>query len=143
MLKNIIGIIISYIFVFIIIGLAKLVEEKGKEASRKFIHIFLGFWWCLAMYFFDNVWFASFVPATFIIINYISIKKDVIKVMERDDNHKDGFGTVYYAISLFILTIWTFGVVKNPKIGLVRNIGNGPRGWISSSCRKKYKKQTI
>lgn len=140
MLKNIIGIIVSYIFVFIIIGLAKLVEKKGKEASRKFIHIFLGFWWCLAMYFFDNVWFAAFVPATFVVINYISVKKDVIKVMERDDKHKDGLGTVYYAISLLILAIWTFGIIKNPQIGLVRNICNGFRRWVSCSYRKKYKK---
>ena len=36
MLKNIIGIIISYIFVFAVIISAKLVEKKGKEASRKY-----------------------------------------------------------------------------------------------------------
>lgn len=143
MLKNILGIVASYIFIFIVISIAKLVEKKGKEASRKFIHIFLGFWWLIAMYFFNNVWFASFVPATFVIINYISIKKDVIKVMERDDEHKDGFGTVYYAISLLVLVIFTFEIIKNPNIGLVRNIYNGIRRRFCSNCRKKCKKQKI
>lgn len=118
MLKNIMGIIISYLFIFIIISLAKLVEKKGKEASRKFIHIFLCFWWLIAMYFFDNVWFAAFVPVTFVIINYISMKKDLIKVMERDEAHKDGFGTVYYALSLLILVIVTF-LINKPELGIV------------------------
>ena len=45
MLKNILGIVVSYIFVFGVIALSKLVEKKGKEASRKFIHITLCGWW--------------------------------------------------------------------------------------------------
>ena len=29
------------------------------------------------------------------------------------------FGTVYYALSLFLLSIYSFGVMRNPEIGLV------------------------
>ena len=108
MLKNIIGIIISYIFVFAVIISAKLVEKKGKEASRKYIHITLSFWWVIALAFFDNIWFAIIPPITFVILNYISVKKDLIKVMEREEEKKDGYGTVYYALSLLILIILTF-----------------------------------
>ena len=74
-MKNIIGIVLSYVFIAIIIVAAKFFEKAGKEASRKFIHIMLSNWWFLAMYFFDNVIWASIVPLSFVIINYISTKK--------------------------------------------------------------------
>ncbi len=117
-MKNWIGIVVSYLAIFLVILGAKLFEKKGKEASRKFIHIMLGNWWIIAMIFFDNVWFASFVPATFVVINYLSYKKDLIKVMERDEGKKEGLGTVYYAISLLILAIVTFGIINKPAVGL-------------------------
>lgn len=118
-MQNWIGILVSYIFIFLMIIGGKLFEKVGKEASRKFIHIMLGNWWLIAMYFFNNVWFAAFVPLTFVIINYISYKKDIIKVIEREENKKDGLGTVYYACSLLILVIITFGVLNKPILGLV------------------------
>lgn len=118
-MQNWIGILVSYIFIFLMIIGGKLFEKIGKEASRKFIHIMLGNWWLIAMYFFNNVWFAAFVPLTFVIINYISYKKDIIKVMEREEDKKDGLGTVYYACSLLILVIITFGVLNKPILGLV------------------------
>jgi len=116
---NIIGIVASYAYIAVIIVLAKLFEKISKEASRKFIHIMLGNWWIIAMLCFDNVWFAAFAPATFVIINYLSYKKGIISVMERDDNQKEGLGTVYYAISLLILAIVTFGILHKPELGLV------------------------
>ena len=39
---NIIGIIASYLYVGLVIAGGKIFEKKGKEASRKFIHIMLG-----------------------------------------------------------------------------------------------------
>ncbi len=117
---NWLGIIISYLYIGIIIAGAKLFEKRGEEASRKFIHIMLGNWWFIAMYFFTNVWFAIFVPITFVIINYVSYKQDLIKVMER--KKQDGLGTVYYAISLFILAIVSFGIYQKPILGLIPNV---------------------
>lgn len=143
-MQNWIGILVSYFFIFLIIIIAKLFEKIGKEASRKFIHISLGNWWIIAMSFFDNVWFASFVPATFVIINYISCKKDVIKVMERNEDKKDGYGTVYYAISLLVLTIVTFGILNKPILGLipvfVMAYGDGFAAIFGKAIKsKKYK----
>lgn len=117
---NWLGIIISYLYIGIIIAGAKLFEKRGEEASRKFIHIMLGNWWFIAMYFFTNVWFAIFVPITFVIINYVSYKQDLIKVMER--KNQDGLGTVYYAVSLFILAIVSFGIYQKPILGLIPNV---------------------
>ena len=75
-MNNWLGILVSYLAIFLVIITAKLFEKKGKEASRKFIHIALGNWWLIAMYFFNNIWFAIFPPATFVIINYISYKNE-------------------------------------------------------------------
>lgn len=139
---NWLGILVSYLYIALIIIGAKLFEKMGKEASRKFIHIMLGNWWFIAMYFFTNVWFAAFVPATFVIINYISYKKDIIKVMEREQ--QDGFGTVYYAISLLMLSIVSFGVYNQPSLGLVPTLvmayGDGFAAIFGKLIKsKKYK----
>ena len=117
-MNNILGIIISYVFIAIVIVLAKFFEKLGKEASRKFIHIALANWWFIAMFFFDNVILLSIVPLSFVVINYISYKKNLISVMERSEEDKDGLGTVYYALALLILSIYTFGIIKRPEIGL-------------------------
>ena len=127
-MNNFIGILVSYVYIALVIIGAKIFKKKGKEASRKFIHIMLGNWW--------------FVPATFVIINYISYKKDLIKVMERDV--QDGLGTVYYAISLLILVIVSFGVYKEPSLGLIPNLvmayGDGLAGLLGRMIKsKRYK----
>lgn len=139
---NFIGILVSYLYIGLVIIGAKIFEKRGKEASRKFIHIMLGNWWFIAMYYFTNVWFAAFVPLTFVIINYLSYKKGIIKVMERDK--QDGLGTVYYAISLLILTIISFGIFKKPSLGLIPTLvmayGDGLAAVIGKLIKsKKYK----
>lgn len=139
---NFLGIIVSYLYIGLVIIGAKVFEKRGKEASRKFIHIMLGNWWIIAMYFFTNVWFAAFGPMTFVIINYLSYKKNLIKVMERDE--QNGLGTVYYAVALLILAIVSFGIFKKPSLGLVPTLvmayGDGLAAIIGKKIRsKKYK----
>lgn len=116
-MKNWIGILVSVLYIGLVLVGSKIFEKRAKEASRKFIHIMLGNWWIIAMCFFDNVWFAVALPALFVVINYLSYKKDLIKVMERDK--QDGLGTVYYALSLLILAIISFGIYHKPSLGLV------------------------
>ena len=141
-MNNWMGILVSYLYIALVIMGAKIFEKKGKEASRKFIHIMLGNWWFIAMYYFTNVFFAAFVPATFIIINYLSYKKDIIKVMERDQ--QDGLGTVYYAVSLFILVIVSFGICKTPSLGLIPNLvmayGDGFAALLGKAIKSKKSK---
>lgn len=142
-MNNIIGLIVSIIFIGMIIGSAKIFEKSGKEASRKYIHIMLSNWWFIAMIFFDNWIWASILPAIFIVINYMSYKNGIIKVMERDkkDKNKDSLGTVYYAISLLILTITTFGILDNPFIGLcgilVMGYGDGLAAVLGKSIKSR------
>ncbi len=138
-MRNLAGFLLSYVFIAVIIIAAKFFEKAGKEASRKFIHIMLSNWWFLAMYFFDNVIWASIVPLSFVIINYISYKKNLIQVMEREADEKDGLGTVYYAISLFLISIFTFGIIKRPAIGLcsilIMGYGDGLAAIIGRSVK--------
>jgi len=141
-MNNILGLVVSYLYIGLVIVSAKLFEKKGKEASRKFIHIMLGNWWFIAMYFFSNVWFAIIGPISFVIINYLSYKKDLIKVMERDE--QDGLGTVYYAVALLILAILSFGIFKQPLLGLVPTLvmayGDGLAAVIGKKIKsKRYK----
>ena len=123
-MRNLFGLIVSFVFIFIVIASAKLFEKAGKEASRKYIHIVLSNWWIIAMVFFDSPYWAMILPIVFVFINYASYKFNIIKSMERDESEKDGLGTVYYALTLLILSVLLFGPLKNyktvwgPTIGL-------------------------
>ena len=59
--------------------------------------------------------------------------------MERDEANKDGLGTVYYAISLFLIAIYTFGIIKRPEVGLcailIMGYGDGLAAIIGRSIR--------
>lgn len=141
-MQNILGIIVSFIYVGIIIVSAKFFQKVGEEASRKFIHIMLANWWFIAMYFFTNWVWASIVPICFVVINYISYKKNIISVMERSE--QDGLGTVYYALSLVVMAIYTFGIIKRPEVGLcaslVMGYGDGLASVVGQSVKSyEYK----
>jgi len=144
MKRDIFGLLISGIFIAIVLVSSKLFSEN-KEASRKYIHVMLANWWIIALVFFDSVYFAAIGPLLFIIINSISYKYNLIKTMERDVSERDGLGTVYYAITLFILVILTYGIfpeykgIYGPLIGLagvaVMGYGDGFAAIIGKSVK--------
>lgn len=149
-MKNILGVLIGLTYVFGVILSGKLFEKKSKEASRKFIHIMLAPYWIIAILCFDNVIWASVLPFLFVIINALSCKFELIKQMEREENDKDGFGTVYYALSLLLLSIVTFGPLKfykdiyGPVIAfvgvLVMALGDGFAAIVGKSVKSfEYK----
>ncbi|TGG88889.1 diacylglycerol/polyprenol kinase family protein [Geotoga petraea] len=139
---NILGIIVSFIFIFLIIGVSTFLTNKkilSGEGSRKFIHIGVANWWIIAMIFFDSPLWAAVVPALFIIINYISYKKQIFKAMERGGEKSD-LGTVYYAISLFVLSIVTFWEGMNPYVGAMGILIMGYGDGFAAVIGKKYGK---
>ena len=83
-MNNILGVVVSYLYIALVMVGAKVFQKRGEEISRKFVHIMLGNWWIIAMYFFTNVWFAAFVPATFVIINYVSYKKNLFLLVHNN-----------------------------------------------------------
>jgi len=114
-MRNIFGLIVSFVFIAIVILSAKLFEKAGKEASRKYIHIVLSNWWIIAMVFFNSPYWAMIGPMVFVFVNYASYKFNLIKSMEREESERDGMGTVYYAITLLVLSIVFFGPLKQYK----------------------------
>ncbi len=141
-MKNIYGIGCSILYIILVFATSKLLEKKEKEMSRKYIHIMLCNIWFIFMYFFDNFIVAAILPALFVVINSLSYKYDLIKIMEREDK-KEGIGTVYYAISLTILSIVTF-YFKKPILGLagvlIMGYGDGLAAVIGQNIKsKEYK----
>ena len=101
----------AYLFVGGILFLATLLDKFKfftDEHSRKFIHIAVSHWFILAMFTFDDPYLAAFVPFTFIIFNYLSYRFNLVKAMERDKQDTSDLGTVYYAVSLTIITFVAF-----------------------------------
>ncbi|PKK94275.1 MAG: hypothetical protein CVV61_00340 [Tenericutes bacterium HGW-Tenericutes-6] len=144
-MTNVWGLILSYVLVFAVIGLSTVLQKKGivgEEGARKFIHIGVSNWWIIAILFFkgDNaLWFAIIAPFTFIILNYLSYRLDLIKAMERGG--KGNLGTVYFPISLLILVILSFGILNRPEFGafgiLILGYGDGLAAVIGKKFGKK------
>lgn len=138
-MQNVYGIILAYVYIGLLFGLSKIFEKYSTEISRKFIHITLAGYWIIAMFFFDNVIWASIAPASFVIINSLSYKYKLIKTMEREE--QDGFGTIYFAIAILILSIMTFGIINKPIVGLagmfVMCFGDGFAAVIGKKLGKK------
>ena len=110
--------VISFVYIFAVIGVSAIVKKvnKNEEISRKIIHVFVGNW-ILISPFFENIFVAAGIPFSFIIINFLSVQYNLIPSMERKGD-KRSYGTVYYAISLFVLTIvahftgmWTISII--------------------------------
>lgn len=140
-MKNFIGIIVSVVYIVLVFVLSKFMTKKGEEMSRKFIHIALSNIWFIYCLFIDVLWVACILPAVFIVINSLSYKFKIFKTMEREQN--DGFGTVYYAISILLVTIFAY-LQENPIIGtagmLIMGYGDGFAAVIGKKIKsKEYK----
>ncbi len=140
-MKNVVGIFVSFAYIAILMVVAKYFEKFEKEASRKFIHILLANWWLIVMAFFDDIKYAIIPPIAFVIINFISYKSNLIKVMEREETEQEGLGTVYFVISLIPLVILSFGLTQNPLIGLtgffVMTYGDGFAALVGQTIPSK------
>lgn len=139
MVNNLIGIVVSFLFVGLVIGISSVLSSRdilSVEGSRKFIHIGVSNWWIIAMIFFNNKVMAAIVPIIFIAINYLSYKLNLIKAMERNEGKND-LGTVYFPISLLILVILTFSSFSHPYVGalgiLIMGYGDGLAAVIGKS----------
>jgi len=105
------GVILGFGLIFVVLGLATLLEKKdilSDEGTRKFVHIGVANWIIVVATLTENVWLALIAPVLFIIINALSYRFDLIKAMEREDKSAADLGTVYYAISLAVITYLSF-----------------------------------
>lgn len=134
---NLLGLVVSFGFVFLVIGLSKPLEKIGKEASRKFVHVGVSNWWILAMVFFDRAEYAVIAPAVFVVLNFLSYRYKLFSSMERGQGRGD-LGTVYYAISLLVLSSLTFGPGGAPYIGAIGILTMGYGDGLAAIIGKRY-----
>ncbi len=108
-MKIVLGYIFTYLYLILILIGTTILRTKfnyKEETTRKIIHIMVGFSWFIMVYFFNTSFHLIIPPLTFIFINYLSYKKDLIKSMERKENKSKG--TIYYALSFTILALITY-----------------------------------
>lgn len=109
-MQNIIlGYVLSFGYLAAIIGLIGLLKKIfgfELEVSRKLIHIFISFTWLILYHYLRGSWHFVIVPFIVIFVNALSYKFKIFKMFERDDNNgKNHFGTVYYAIAMTIMAL--------------------------------------
>jgi phytol kinase len=101
-----IALIISFVYVFAMIGIAEgLRKWRGYSVdfTRKFIHIAVGMWAFGTVWLFANRTFAIIPPLAFIFINAYSYWQGTFQAMETGEKGK--LGTVYFPLS-FVLIVW-------------------------------------
>lgn len=140
-MNNVIGVALSSVYIALILFGSKFVQRFGNETSRKFVHIALCNIWFFYLKFVDNLIVACILPALFVVINSLSYKFNIIKSMEREE--KDSLGTVYYAISILIISIFTY-YIKRPEVGLlgllIMGYGDGFAAVVGQKVKsKKFK----
>jgi len=100
------GLILSYVYAFGMLLIVEFIGKKFKwhqDFTRKIIHMGAGLWIWGILYFFDN-WQYGIIPfATFIILNFLFYKFQIFKAMDTAESTP---GTVYFAVSITILTAW-------------------------------------
>jgi len=122
MSRDVIGLILSFAFVFFMIFLATVIQKLFKlsnDFSRKIIHIAVGNWIFIALYYFQDWYVAIIGPVAFILINFLSYKFTIFKAMELDEKNP---GTIYYPISLAVCTLLAYSkqpILILPYLGIM------------------------
>lgn len=141
---NYIGLLVEILYIFFIIILITIFLKKGKLTnyeSRKLIHIGLSNTFLIACIFFDNYLYAALLPLLFIFINYYSYKNKTITAIEID--RKEGLGTVFYALSLFVLTLFLFITKRYLYIGILTTLILGYADGLAALIGTKIGKRTF
>lgn len=116
--------IVSFLWPIAVLVIATILGKHGvsEETTRKTVHVGVSNWIIFAVIGFKSGWYASILPFLFIFVNAYSAKKGLISAMERSENNT--FGTVWYAVSLLILTFTGF-MLKKPWIALTGVLAMG------------------
>lgn len=107
-MKIALGYILTFGWVFLMLGLTLVLKKAvnaDDEVSRKIIHVSVAFAWIPMYLCFGASWHLIVPPAVFIVLNYVSYKKNLFAAMERSDESKKSLGTVYYAISMTFMAV--------------------------------------
>ena len=109
-MRIILGYILTFGWVFLTLGAAqriKTAKHTGDELTRKIVHISVAFAWIPMYLCFGARWHLVVPPAVFIVLNTISYRQGLFSGMERSDESKKSLGTVYYAVSMTVMAVWS------------------------------------
>ncbi|MEA2077494.1 MAG: DUF92 domain-containing protein [Candidatus Marinimicrobia bacterium] len=122
-----------------ILGFADLLLKKLKvhpHTTRRLVHILVGLLVCSAPFIFESRQPVLLVAIIFTVLNYLAIKKDMIKSIHETE--RLSYGTVYFPISFFILVMWFWD--KDPAIlltaMLIMALGDPVASWVGESRKK-------
>lgn len=122
-----------------ILGLADLLLKKlnvHPHTTRRLVHILVGCLVCVAPFIFDSQYPVLLVAFIFILLNYLAIKKSLIKSIHETD--RISYGTVYFPISFFILVCWFWhkdlAILQTSM--LIMALGDPVASWVGESRKK-------
>jgi len=142
---EIIGLILSFVFIFTVIGFSALLMRTGlvtPSVSRKIIHIGVSNWWILAMFTMQNVWIAAIGPFVFIVLNYASYRLQLLPAM-NEAGKGGNLGTVYFPVSLLVLVFFCFGGVFSLAAGAAGILTMGYADGFAALIGEKFGKGGI
>ena len=120
---NIVGVVLSFLYFFLIIFITRLFPKSDEEYLRKFVHIMIGNWWLILWVFITNTLCAFVVPVAFVFINYYSVTKShdngLLSTLERKDLDmvSSSYGLILYPIALVIMVFVSFVLTDKRYLG--------------------------
>ena len=101
------GYVTVFGWVFLTLAAAAVAKKLGvsEEAGRKIVHVSVAFTWFFMYFFFGTSWHLPVPTAVFIVLNFVSVRKNIFSMMERSDAEERSYGTVYYALSLTVMAL--------------------------------------
>lgn len=105
----VLGYVLTFGWVFAVLALTRLIKSRtgsSDELSRKIIHIAVAFAWIPMYLCFGCTRHLVVAPAVFIVLNAVSYHMNLFSAMERSDESKKSLGTVYYALSMTVMSVW-------------------------------------
>lgn len=114
------GIIFSVVFVTVILVIGNLLKELNvfsKGGSRNFVHAIISTWWLFAMNYFTSPYSAALSGVILMVIMLLSNKIKFMNAVEF--NGKLDYKTMFYVISVIILSIITYYPKYHPVAGAI------------------------
>jgi phytol kinase len=114
-----IGLLITLAYLGAVIGLATRLTRWPHEMSRTMAHILVTNWWLIAVLVIQSYWAAMAAPLFFVVFNALNALFNWIPAINSKNRYKN-LGTVYYAISVAVLTHLTF---MDPQLRIAGGLG--------------------
>lgn len=98
------ALVVSYIYVVLVIAAGEGLRRfagYSPDFTRKFIHVGVGMWAVGTVLLFQRWQWAVIPPLTFVLVNYVSYRRQAIAAMDAVEG--ETLGTVYFPISFAVL----------------------------------------